>query len=220
MSWAAKWLGKPEIFYQDVSDKVTISDDKDAIKGIWDLLNECDVVLTQNGIKFDVPKLNGKFQEHGFGPTKPFKHIDTFRIAKKLGLSSKKLAFMTEKFNKTHKKIAHSKFPGFSLWDECIKGNKEAWEAMREYNIYDVLSTEELYLEHLIKWDSNSPVNYGAFTGAWNCCPKCGHEDLEECGLVYTKTGAFQNFKCLKCGSHSSSKENLLNKSIKQGLLK
>jgi hypothetical protein len=53
---------------------------------------------------------------------------------------------MTDKLCTTHKKKRHAKFPGFELWRECLAGNHEAWDEMREYNIDDVLSLEELYL--------------------------------------------------------------------------
>lgn len=59
---------------------------------------------------------------------------------------------MTDKFCKKYKKLKHKKFPGHELWKECLKGNKEAWNEMRKYNIHDVLATEELY-NVLKQWD-------------------------------------------------------------------
>lgn len=219
MSWAAKWLGKPEIFYQDVSNQKDFKDDELIVRGIWELLHECDVVITQNGIRFDVPKLNGKFEEYGLGPPAPFKHIDTMRIAKKLGLTSKKLAFMTNKFNDNFKKLDHEKFAGFKLWDECLKGNKEAWAEMKEYNIHDVLATEELYINHYIKWDTT--INHGVYSGVPNCCTNCGSTDIQEMAKHnYKKSAVYKSFQCRQCKSFSTGKENLLTKSISKTILK
>jgi hypothetical protein len=53
---------------------------------------------------------------------------------------------MSNKFCKI-KKLAHSKFPGYSLWSECEKGNKAAWAEMKKYNIADINSTEDLFLK-------------------------------------------------------------------------
>ena len=62
------------------------------------------------------------------------------------------LAYMTERFNKKYKKQAHKEFPGFSLWDQCIEGNRKAWECMKKYNQFDVLSLEELFVNTLARF--------------------------------------------------------------------
>ena len=220
LSWAAKWVGSEEVIYQDLSGNSDYTDDKIIIKGIWELLNQADVIVTQNGARFDEKKLNTKFEEHGFGPPTPFKHIDTLKIKKKyLALTSNKLEFSTGKFNEKYTKLKHKKFPGMSLWLECLKGNQEAWAEMKEYNIHDVLSLEELYMR-LKKWDKT--INYGVYTGEKFSCPTCGNVDLEEreSSFNFTKTGKFQNYFCKACGSHSSGKDNLLDKNLRKAFLK
>jgi hypothetical protein len=204
--------------YQDLSQNCDYTKDEIIIMGIWELLNEADVIITQNGIKFDIPKLNGKFLKYKLGPPSPYKHIDTMKIKRKLGLTSKKLAYSTEYFNDRYKKLKHAKFSGFSLWSECLKGNQEAWAEMKEYNIHDVLALEELYLEHLIAFDNT--INYGVYTNEKNCCPNCGSTELIEGSFHYTKTGAFQNYKCNVCKTWSQSKQNELSTSTKKNLLK
>jgi hypothetical protein len=59
---------------------------------------------------------------------------------------------MTEIYNKKYKKQSHKDFPGFSLWEECMRGNKKAWDSMKKYNIFDVLSLEELFVNTLSKF--------------------------------------------------------------------
>lgn len=49
LSWSAKWIGSKEVMYQDTSKERNIRNDKKIVKSIWKLLNEADVVLTQNG---------------------------------------------------------------------------------------------------------------------------------------------------------------------------
>lgn len=219
LSWAAKVIGKEDIFYQDVSDQKDYSDDSIIVHGIWHLLNECDILVTQNGKSFDEKKLNTRFEKHKLGPPKPFKHVDALQIKKKkFGLTSNKLAYSTEYFNETFKKLSHSKYPGMQLWIECLKGNKDAWGEMKEYNIHDVLALEELYVNSLSKWDNT--INLGVYTGE-SCCPACGSTDLKDMETYsYTKSAAYRNYQCQKCQAYCQGRDNELGKSVKQGLMK
>lgn len=218
LAWAAKRYGHDEVIYQDLSNQTDYTKDEIIIYGIWEILNESDIIITQNGMRFDIPKLNERFTKYKLGPPSPYKHIDTYRIKKKLGLTSKKLAYTTEYFNERFKKLEHSKFPGFSLWSECLKGNQEAWAEMKEYNIHDVLSLEELYFKTLRQWDST--INHGVYTGISGCCPNCGSTELVEKEYSYTKTAAYQNLQCKECKTWCRSKDNELPKSVTRGLLK
>jgi predicted RNA-binding Zn-ribbon protein involved in translation (DUF1610 family) len=219
LSWAAKWIGNDQIFYQDLSENTDYTKDELIIRGIWELLDQCDYVLTQNGIKFDEKKLNVKFEEYGLGAPSPYKHIDALRIVKKnFALTSNKLEFSTNKFNENFKKLKHGNFAGMKLWIECLAGNKAAWAEMKEYNIHDVLALEELYLNRLRKWDKS--INFGVFTGISHSCPNCGSTELVEKEYSYTKTGVFQNYQCNNCKSFSMSKQNELSTKTKKNLLK
>lgn len=151
LSWSAKWAGstESEVIYSDnrkkKGDKLT--NDKDLLKPLWKLLDEADIVIGQNSDRFDLPKLNARFIEHGMGCPSEFQTIDTYKMASsKFGFTSNKLEYMTKKLNKKYKKQDHRDFSGFALWDECIKGNMKAWKSMEVYNKYDVLSLEELFL--------------------------------------------------------------------------
>jgi hypothetical protein len=144
LSWSAKWLGSNEIFYKDV--KGDRNKEKELLKPLWKLMDEATIILGQNSNSFDIKTLNAKFLEFGFGAPSEYKKIDTLRLSKKhFKFISHKLEYMSKKFCKI-KKLAHSKFPGFSLWHECEKGNKEAWKEMALYNKNDVLATEELFV--------------------------------------------------------------------------
>src|SRR5579885_3368369 len=137
LAWAAKWYGDPphKIMYMDQRNVKNIADDRKILKGIWKLLNEADIVITQNGKAFDEKKLNARFIIQGFNPPSSFKHIDTRQIAKKrFAFTSNKLEYMTNKLCTKYKKLDHAKFYGFNLWSECLKGNIKAWKEMEKYN--------------------------------------------------------------------------------------
>src|SRR5665213_940542 len=100
LAWAAKWLNEPasKIMYQDQRAVKVKSDDKKLMEGIWALLDEADIVVTQNGKSFDVKKLNARFVLHGLTPPSSYRHIDTKVLAKKnFAFTSNKLEYMTDK---------------------------------------------------------------------------------------------------------------------------
>lgn len=220
LSWSAKWLGDPDnkVMYADQRNVKDIEDDSIILKKIWKLLDEADVIITQNGKSFDAKKLNARFILNGMGPPSPYRHIDTLRIAKKnFAFTSNKLESMTSNLC-SKKKLKHKEFPGFELWSECLKGNKKAWKEMEAYNKMDVLSLEELYVEHLQKWDNS--INFSIYEDSEEAKCNCGSTKLQKRGFNYSSTGKFQKLLCTDCGSWFSSKENLLLKSKRKSMLK
>jgi hypothetical protein len=221
LAWAAKWLddAPSKIMYQDQRDAKKIDDDKKLMQGIWLLLDEADIVITQNGKSFDVKKLNARFVMHGMAPPSSYRHIDTKVLAKKhFAFTSNKLEYMTDKLCTKYKKLSHKKFPGFSLWTECLKGNAEAWKEMEKYNKYDVLSLEELY-NKLAPWDNS--INFGVYNDELEQSCSCGStKKMEKKGYAYTATGKFQRFKCVDCGKQYQAKQNLLSFEKRKSLKK
>lgn len=221
LSWAAKWLGDPpsKIMYMDQRKAKNIEDDSLILKGIWDLIDECDIVLTQNGKQFDAKKLNARFILNGFKPPKPYKHIDTKEIAKRhFAFTSNKLEYMTDKLCKKYKKIKHAEFGGFELWKECLAGNIRAWREMEKYNKYDVLSLEELYTK-LAPWDRT--VDFNLYTESHDTKCNCGSSKLQKRGFQFSTSGKFQKFQCQDCGSWCTAKgakNNLMSKDKRASL--
>ena len=210
LSFAAKWLGEKKVFYKDQRGKKNIEDDSALLKSVWKLIDQADILLTQNGRKFDVKKLNARFIMHGMHPPSSFKHIDALVLAKKyFAFTSNKLEYMTDKLCTKYKKSHHKKFAGFTLWKECLTGNLEAWNVMEKYNKYDILSLEELY-NKLIPWDGNNTVNFNHYTDTDIC--KCGSDEFNKYGFSFSKVGKFQRYKCARCGAESKSGTNLFDK--------
>jgi len=218
MSWSAKWRGAPEheVMYQDQRNASHVEDDKDLLKEIWYLLNEADVVITQNGKRFDQRKLNAKFVQHRMGAPSSFKHIDTKVVAQKhFDFPSYKLEYMTNKLCVKYKKLKHKKFPGHEMWTECLKGNLEAWDEMKLYNIHDVLALEELYFI-LIPWDSS--INLNLFHDRDEHVCHCGSTESIKNGFYYTNVGKFQRYMCKDCGAETRSRSNLFSIEKKDSL--
>ncbi len=218
LSWSAKWLDAPksQIMYMDQRNEKNIEDDSTLLKGIWKLLDEADIVVTQNGRSFDQKKLNARFVLSGMQPPSGYKHIDTKQLASKhFGFTSNRLAYMTDNLCVKYKKLEHSKFPGFELWKECLAGNKKAWNEMEVYNKHDVLALEELY-HILIPWDNS--INFNLYHDEAKHVCKCGGTTFTKNGFYYTNTSKFQKHRCKGCGAETRSRANLFSKEKKQSL--
>lgn len=206
LAWAAKWLNDPasKIIYRDLKHAKQLDNDREILIPLWKLLDEADIVVTQNGQSFDIPKIKTRFIMHGMPPPSPVVHLDTYRIARRFAaFTSYKLEYLTEKLCTKYKKLAHTKFPGQSLWTECLKGNKKAWAEMKKYNIHDVLSTEELYLK-LRPWTPDSMPNAHYVKDKSKTCTKCGGTKLHGNGVRITKIGLRQRYICNTCGGHQT----------------
>lgn len=210
LSWAAKWFGAPasSVMYMDQRNAHKIEDDKAILKGLWKLLDEADIVITQNGKSFDTKKTNARFILNGMKPPSPYRHIDTKQLAKKhFAFTSNKLEYMADKLCTKYKKLRHKEFAGFDLWKECLAGNRRAWNEMKLYNIHDVLALEELYTK-LAPWGTG--VNFDIYEKNTQVICNCGSTDFERRGYHFTATAKYRKLKCRTCGAWSRGKENLV----------
>lgn len=200
MSIAYKWLDEEPVHYLENRTE----DDKHIATQFASVLNEADFVVAHNGKKFDIPVMNTRFVVNGIKPPSPYKIIDTLTIAKKeMRFRRNSLAHLAEVLKCNHKKLTHSKFAGFDLWSECMKGNKEAWAEMELYNRYDVIVLEEVY-KKLRPYYSNHPNITTGSDDTVMCCPKCGSDDLYKRGFFFTNKGKYQRYSCNSCGGWSS----------------
>lgn len=213
LSFCAKWKGSEDVIYRDLSGQVDCEDDSSLLGELWSLLNEADFVVGQNSKRFDVKKINARLVLNGYPKPSTFRQIDTLEVAKRqFGFTSNKLEYMTDKLCKVYKKLAHKKFPGHMLWSECLKGNPEAWDEMKEYNINDVLSLEELY-DILSSWDSQLP-NFDVYVDEI-----LDMSEWEEDGFHYSNMGKYKRFRNRITGVQRRSRVNLLSKEKRAQLL-
>lgn len=203
LSYAAKWLGEKEVFYDDCREDL---DELGLVLGLAALLDEADVVVAHNGMRFDIPKINTACLRNGVTPPSPFKQVDTLQVVKRqFKFESNSLEHVADHLQLQHKKLAHKKFPGFELWLGCLRGDAEAWNEMREYNINDILTLEDLYLK-IRAWVPGHP-NAGVYIESdKTVCPKCGSHHIQWRGYSYTSVGKFHRFRCNDCGGWGRSR--------------
>jgi uncharacterized protein YprB with RNaseH-like and TPR domain len=188
LSWAAKWQGSKKIHQMDVERM----SEKAMLIGMWNLLDKAEIIVTQNGKRFDEKKLNARFIKHGMTPPSSYRHIDTLKLAKKyFAFTSNKLEYMAKFLETKHQKLKHKKYPGFELWEACLRGVKDAWKQMRVYNKFDVIVLEEVY-DKLIVWDPG-------FRTPDKCT--CGSTSYKKIGYALLATGRYQRYRCNSCGA-------------------
>lgn len=191
LCWAAKWYDSDEPIEWDYE----LSGAKNMIKAIHKLMSQADVIVTYNGLKFDIPTLNNEFIKYGLDPIRPNKHIDLLRTARaQFRLASNKLSFVAE-YLKLGKKVAHK---GFALWTGCLAGNKEDWANMVRYNIGDVDLLEKVYVK-LRPWVKNHPDV--VVDNHEEHCGSCGSDNVQKRGTRLTKQFAITRLQCTDCRS-------------------
>ena len=210
LCWAAKWYGEKKVYFSSVEE----TSEKKMLMQIHSMLNEADVVVHYNGKSFDIPTLNKEFVGVGLKPPAPYKQVDLYQIVKStFRFTSNKLDYVLKALGLKNK-VKHE---GFEMWVQCMAKDKKAWKSMKEYNIGDVTSLEELYTT-LIPWIRTHP-NHGTYSDV-TCCPKCGSEEFTRNGNAYTSAGKYPRYRCsnIKCGgffrgnkSTSINKDKMLN---------
>lgn len=193
LTWAASWVGEEEVIYSSLG----FATKKAMLKELYDLLEEADAVVTYNGDRFDLPIVNQEFLLQGWGPPAPYKSVDIIKTMKKrFRGTSNKLDYWLKRLG-LGQKVEHR---GHQLWLDCMNGDKKAFEEMSEYNVGDVIKTEQLF--HRIKpWIINLP-SMSVFTNSF-VCPSCGSAHLQKRGTYQSKSATYQRYRCNGCGDWS-----------------
>lgn len=217
ISFAAKWLGSDEIMYHEYRGKT--GNDKALTRKLMALFDEADIVIAHNGKAFDTKTAKGRALKHGLKPPSPFRVADTLLIAKnEFKLHRNTLEFIAEYVGVTPKS-KHQKFPGMELWKQCRAGNEEAWQEMKDYNIQDVETLEEVYYA-LRPWATQHP-NLGIFLERTRTvCPNCASPELKRTSKpINTNTQQYQGYVCKNCGKYSRGRTTIAPKEKRQSMV-
>jgi uncharacterized protein YprB with RNaseH-like and TPR domain len=163
------------------------------------LFSEADAIITYNGDRFDIPKLQGEFLQAGLPPPPPVTSIDVYKAVKKLGLLSNKLAFVGPLLT-GDEKLKHE---GMELWTRVMAGCPKAQRKMQRYCSQDVRLLERVY-ERVKPYIPNHPHMGRAKAHE---CGACGSKNMQSRGYRRTKASRIQNLQCQDCGSWQSGKK-------------
>lgn len=191
-----KEVGKDRVHSAAIKE---VGDDYEVVSKLRDALAEADIIVSHNGDKFDIKKLNARIIYHGLPPLPKVPSVDTLKEVKKIAaFSSNRLDYLG-KFLLGQGKI----HVDYSLWLEVMKGSKKAVREMVEYNKVDVIRLEELYLR-LRPYMKTHP-HLGVLDGLDRniSCPNCGSDHVKKNGIRVTAAGLKkQEIQCMACGSY------------------
>jgi len=208
LSWSAKWVCTTSMFSYVINPKEVKrgGDDKRIVTAMWNMFNQSDIIIGHNSDEFDIKKMNRRFIYHGLNPTKPYRTIDTLKVARRvLGKGGNSLDYLTKYFGLSDGKIKmHDED-----WDACEAGDPAALRKMSKYNDKDVLDGESVYLL-LRAWDKSHP-NLGLYYETDTPrCKNCGGTDLEYDNLktVKTSVNTYVCWICVNCGANGRTPES------------
>ena len=180
-----------------------------------ELLTEADAVVHYNGSRFDIPMLNREFVKAGMSPPDPSREIDLIRTVKK------RFKFSRNSLDAVLRELglgAKEKHEGFTLWVKCMRGDPEAWENMKRYNLGDVTEMKKLY-DILLPWISTHP-NHALYSHPEGpTCPNCGGTKLHRRGYSYTKTQKYQKYQCQNCGTWTRERYTAIHPDVRKAIL-
>jgi len=205
LSWAAKWLmGKETMSDILTPEEIERRDDKRICRSIWNLIDQADIIIAHNLIRFDLRKLNSRFMIHGFKPPSPYQTIDTLKHSQKIAAhTSHKLDWLGQ-LVRNEGKIDTD----YGLWVRCEAGEQEALDYMLKYNIEDTGLLEEVYL-WMRPWMYSHP-NIGLYMDLTEpVCSHCGSNNIWEEGVYYTPAGKYTAVRC-ECGAIGRMRSSLL----------
>ena len=217
ITWAAKWYGKREVMYASVGEgdhMFTKPEDTpgyyEMILGMRDLLDEADIVVGYNSVRFDEKKIRGECVRLGIPDPSPFRSLDIFRTTKQMGWDYASLAETLSAFG-LGTKTAHQ---GFGLWVDFMHGDPKARALMEKYNKMDVIQTERA-MDALRPYIKDHPnLNLWAGTDADGrpneVCHACGSDKLRTVAGkgAFTALTEYALVECKAC--HNTMRRNFI----------
>jgi hypothetical protein len=177
LCWSAKWLFDPECHSDVVTPReVKNLDDRRVSTSIHKLLGQADIVITQNGDKFDIRKLQWRFLKYGLPPNNRYHSIDTLKKSRQL------FDPVSHGLNNVGKDLGiGEKSPMVEQdWLDCEAGNTKSLLKMSKYCTNDVFLLEDWYLL-LRPWMKTHP-NLAKYVDMYQelekdeeTCPRCLH---------------------------------------------
>lgn len=202
LSFSYKVLGEKKTYSYGLPDfpryKKDKDDDSELMKKLHGILSDADIVVAHNGDEFDIKKSNARFLAAGLTPPRPYKSIDTKKVAKRyFQFDSNKLDELGRYLGVGRKEDSG----GWGTWKGCLAGDMKSWSLMKKYNAKDVELLERVYLK-LRPWIANFP----AFEDR-GVCSNCGSAKLQSRGFRHTKLNKIQRLQCTGCGAWKDGKK-------------
>lgn len=186
-----KWLGEDKVYSIAWDENQS---DEQLMRDFLQVYNQADMVIGYNNDKFDNKWINARAAKYKLTVNLHLKSFDVMKQAKKLfRIPSYSMAYLSKYLGVTLKQ-SHE---GITMWDKIQFGTDEEKEEylqkMIDYNVGDIISTEELYFE--MRKYMGHKTHLGVIKGRGkNTCPNCGGSNIKEFNgnLSVTPAGTIQ----------------------------
>lgn len=191
---AYKWLGSDKVEYLKWDKNQS---DEKLIKKFLKVYNKADLVIGFNNDKFDNRFVNARALRYNLDVNVHVKSFDIMKQAKRLFRLPSYSMNSIAKYIGVETKLQHS---GLQMWEAIQYGDKkEAKKAMKlmiDYNVQDIIVTEQVYLR--VRKYMKTPIHMGVLQGKEkHTCPTCGGNHVELDKTTYTAVGTIQ--RIMKC---------------------
>lgn len=204
LTFSAKWLFEDKIMtFKLTQEELKNFDDSRITKELWKLLDEANIVIAHNLIKFDQKRAMAKFLEHGLKPPSTYLTLDTLLHArKKFALPSNRLDAIGKKLG-IGRKVDTPK----GMWKEVMQGNYKMLNTMATYCNGDISLLEDVYLT-MRPFITPHPNLSLFIEDDISACPSCGSDDLKNEKKPYaTTTAKYDLLRCNCCGALSRNRK-------------
>ena len=202
LSASFAYNNEPVQGYRLTPEQVKTGDDFDVVCKVVEAVNNCDLMVTFNGKRFDVKLLNTRALFWGLPPVKTPKHIDLFEQAKRVFKFPSNSMQNVSMYLGENGKLETS---GSNLWERCAEWeNYEECEKalidMVTYGNQDIEATRDLY-KRFQGWMKGVP-NLGVITNEITenktlRCVHCGSDDVFPMeAKTYTAVSSFDLYRC------------------------
>ena len=215
LSWAAMYVKTGKIVSDILTPEESVSRDSFRVAAsARDFIHSCNILIGHNIKQFDDKVFNTEFLLHELKPV-DHKQIDTLEIMRtEFKLPSNKLGYVNKRLGIKQK----MENEGLPLWIACSSGDSDALSRMMEYNIGDVVATEELYWK-IRPFAGASVPTFQPYSESTERTCDCGCSEFVHDGYFYTNSGKYNRMACSNCGSLFRDKKNLLPKNKRDNIL-
>lgn len=190
-----KWYGDKKVHCLKITDfpMKHIIDDRGLIQAFMEIIGQADLIVTYNGLNFDVKYLKSKLLKYRLPPFPPrsvLPHVDLyFTVKENMAITRKSLANVS---NFLELKATKTPVTG-NQWMLATAGDRKALKYVVDHCIADVELLEEAYDRLRALVATHPRVN------GWGPCRTCGAEKMQSRG--YSITGQKHRKRKLQCQS-------------------
>lgn len=187
---AWKWLGDDSVQWLTWDKNQS---DREMVESFLKVYNSANMVIGYNNDNFDNRWLNAQAFKYGLEVNTHVRSLDLMKQEKRLFRMISYSMDYTSLVAGVERKQSHE---GIRMWDMIEDGTpeeqQEYLQKMLDYNIGDIVTTEELYLR-LVPYLRHK-MHFGVYFGGpkWTC-PNTGREDVRLLKRTVTPAGTVQN---------------------------